>query len=71
MFFWVKNTYIFYADADLGSGILSTPDPGSVMEKFTIRKACNYTYVDQNGLLNYRTLVLITGIFISVSKVSL
>jgi hypothetical protein len=32
--FWVKNTLIFYADQDPGSGIFLTLDPGSGMEKF-------------------------------------
>ncbi len=32
-FFGVKNSYIFLADPDAGSGIFLTPDPGSGMEE--------------------------------------
>jgi hypothetical protein len=35
--FWVKNTYIFYADPDPGSGIFFTLNPGYGVKKIRIR----------------------------------
>jgi hypothetical protein len=45
--FWLKILKFFDADADPGSGIFLTLDPGSRMEKFGIRNtALNYLKKD-------------------------